>query len=329
MRTIKHNPYNNVSWNSQLKGEFHTHTSESDGSNSVQEMVSEYASLGFDVVAITDHDFIGGNTPTWPWTDYGVNPNDYDIVPIMGNELSWYLGPYDPNNQHHIVSLFNDYGGHVDGNEHESLQEVGDRNGIAFFAHPNNEQFKPPEAYDFEWYIQFYQQYPHLLGQEIGGSHDLIWDYVLEKLAPTCRNIYGIKTSDAHSIASIGSSFTLILAEKDETSIREALEKGHFVAGYGRTPPSIQSLTIDKANNVISIIATNYTEIKWYVNGVMVATGDSYDYSKLLLDSFYVRAQVWRSGANLWLNPILLGDGRWNASDGVWKTGVFTTGQFD
>jgi len=41
-----------------LKGALHVHTSCSDGSHSVAEMLAIYAGLGFDFVALTDHDFL-------------------------------------------------------------------------------------------------------------------------------------------------------------------------------------------------------------------------------------------------------------------------------
>ena len=41
---------------SYLKVDLHAHTTRSDGENTPEEMIARYEELGFDAVAITDHD---------------------------------------------------------------------------------------------------------------------------------------------------------------------------------------------------------------------------------------------------------------------------------
>ena len=41
-----------------LKGALHTHTTCSDGDLSIEEVVRIYTGLGFDFIALTDHDYL-------------------------------------------------------------------------------------------------------------------------------------------------------------------------------------------------------------------------------------------------------------------------------
>lgn len=71
-------PYASVDWNwLQYKAGFHNHTTESDGGNTATEMLETAYSLGFNVYAMTDHNFT--NT-TWDRTDTEnaqADPNYY------------------------------------------------------------------------------------------------------------------------------------------------------------------------------------------------------------------------------------------------------------
>lgn len=330
MRTVIYNPYKNVNWGTQLKTELHCHTTESDGANTVKEMLTRYAELNFDVVAITDHDFIAPNTPTFPWTNYGVEPGEFDILPIKGNEVGWYHGPYDTRNQDHIISLFNDYGGRPreeGGNEWDSVQEIQSRDGLCYFAHPyNGEQFKPPEASEYSWYTPFFDTFPCMLGIFLDTA---LSEYVLQHCAPKGRNMYYFSASDAHSVSStsmLGKAYMLLMCEKTESAVRSALINGNFLSIYSsdvsNTPPIITSFDI--TDNIAAIAVENYVGIEWIVNGVVVGTGSTFDFSQIRLDKFYFRVKIQGYGINLRTNPIILGHELWEKEyPFVWQTGVF------
>lgn len=71
-------PYASVDWNwLQYKAGFHNHTTESDGGNTARQMLEQAYALGFNVYAMTDHNFT--NT-TWDRTDTAkaqANPEYY------------------------------------------------------------------------------------------------------------------------------------------------------------------------------------------------------------------------------------------------------------
>ena len=79
------NPYKDVNWATfgRHKGNFHTHTTQSDGSMSPGTVIDQYKQLGYSVLALTDH-----NTVTYPWATYGRDPVQLGMVDVQGNELS-------------------------------------------------------------------------------------------------------------------------------------------------------------------------------------------------------------------------------------------------
>jgi hypothetical protein len=62
-----------------LKGALHIHTTCSDGELSIQEVVDVYAGLGFDFVALTDHDYL-------------MRPDCYEPVRRMRTDLIIFTG---------------------------------------------------------------------------------------------------------------------------------------------------------------------------------------------------------------------------------------------
>lgn len=66
------NPYKNVNWATykQYKTDLHSHTTQSDGSNTIVEQVEEHYKYGFDNYALSDH-----GTTSYTWTDNVVVPS--------------------------------------------------------------------------------------------------------------------------------------------------------------------------------------------------------------------------------------------------------------
>jgi len=134
------NPYRNVDFSAsgwgRYRADFHTHTTNSDGTYSPQELVRQASLVGIDIMAIADHDDwrfgrwdnlneahpdhtvltysqvvgnrdLGNNEPnndssraqTWPWADFGVTDN-HNLVPIQATELTRF---------HHVGNFFTNF----------------------------------------------------------------------------------------------------------------------------------------------------------------------------------------------------------------------------
>lgn len=89
-----------------LKGALHTHTTKSDGKLSPEEVIEVHASLGYDFLALTDHDFL-------------MMPNAYAAVPeeyagmliFKGIERTIFARGYFHYNEirgdHEVLNIFN------------------------------------------------------------------------------------------------------------------------------------------------------------------------------------------------------------------------------
>jgi hypothetical protein len=333
MRTY-HNPYKDINWATinKYKADLHCHTTESDGGNSPLTMINEFKTQGFDVVSLTDHDFYPPITPTWPWSNYDIDSGD--IIAIQGNEVGWFWGLNDERNQHHIGSLYNDYGGDPDSNEHETMQGIGEKDGLAIFNHPAGTAYKSSAAAEYDWYLPFFKQYPHLIGLEVQNNiaftgnhltgHCRIWDYLLQYFSPI-RKIFGFATSDAHNKLGIGACYSLLLSsEKTDASIRTAIEKGHVLAIWKRSAatdiiPSINNITMDGSSIVID--ASNYDDIIWYSSIGEVGRGASLVWTNIPLGCGYVRAIIMGTDGIVYTQPFGIGKE-------LWVEGDFVAGQF-
>jgi len=119
------NPYAGIDWQAakQHKGNFHTHSKQSDGEFSPDQVIDEYHERGYHILAITDH-----NGCTFPWQKWERKPEDLGMVAVPGNELSRH---------HHALSLFSDFassGSNLD----TVLKELTahSKEGLAVIAHP-------------------------------------------------------------------------------------------------------------------------------------------------------------------------------------------------
>jgi hypothetical protein len=312
------NPYDSVNWanDGQYKANFHTHTTISDGRLNPQTVVDIYDSLGYSILAITDH-----NSVTWPWTDFSKlnasersrermethseampenlsfqdrNPEELGMIAIQANELSRH---------HHMGSFFNDhneapYGTSVPNSmtEKESLEVLASKNGIAMLYHPGR--------YDrgIDWYTELYLEYDHLFGLEIYNQGDRYpgdrdtWDSILSVTMPE-RPIWGYSNDDMHTPGNIGCNWNmLVLPELTHEWVRKGMEKGlsYYVyapSGHeGASPPAIHSIKVNSRKGIIQIESTGAESVQWISNGTVISEGSTINLN--YLDGFgnYVRA---------------------------------------
>ena len=307
-----HNPYQSVNWSEdgQYKANFHGHTTISDGRLNPQDHVDMYHALGYDILAITDH-----NRVTWPWTDFtsfmaserslermesephnmpedlifeNRDPYALGIIAIQANELS---------SHHHMGSFFNDHNGTR--TEQESLDAIAEKNGIAMLYHPGRYN------HNTEWYTELYLNNDHLFGLEIYNQGDrypgdrAIWDSILSITMPE-RPVWGYSNDDMHRARNLGYNWNMmILPELTLDWVRTGMENGlsYFVyapSGHnGTEPPGIQSIDVNRRRGVIQITASNADSVQWISDGNVVYEGSSINLNELEDLGSYVRAVIY------------------------------------
>ena len=212
-------PYERIDWQQvqRHRAALHTHTLQSDGYQSVAEVVHAYRRAGYSILSLTDHDWNWPNArvawqelppekaspypleprpdnfpanPTWPWTSYGCpSPEELGMIGIEGNELTF---------RHHINSYFSSYGvwyertgdrapygGIIDaeGNEvweDDQLLDIRDQQGLAILNHPGiSDEHSWWERKPLEWYVSRYRNHPleYLVGIEVTNCEPEYRDY--------------------------------------------------------------------------------------------------------------------------------------------------------
>ncbi len=309
------NPYESVDWENdgRYKGNFHTHTTVSDGRLNPHTVVDKYNMLDYDILAIADH-----NSVTYPWTEFSEmepsnlsinrmeddpesmpdyfnfedrDPSALGIIDIQANELS---------SHHHMGSFFNDHNNTR--TEIESLDAIEEKGGISMLYHPG--RYDKP----VEWYTGLYFEYDHLIGLEVYNAGDRypedrkIWDSILTQTMPE-RPVWGFSNDDMHTEAQLGRNWNiLILPELTHESVRHGMENGlsYFVyapEGHdGPPPPVIESVNVNNRRGIIEISATGYDSMLWISNGEIVYEGSSINLDKLMEDARYVRAKLFGAG---------------------------------
>lgn len=217
----------NADW---LRGNLHTHTLESDGDSTPQEMARWYREHGYDFLVITDHDKITRiDAPE-------------GLVLVLGEEVTDRL-PKKPLHVNAIglTEVVKPQGG---GNPVDVLQRninaVRKAGGIALVNHPNfgwsfgaNELMQLRDFTLLE--IASGHPYVNTLGPP---SHEAMWDHLLT----AGRRVWGVAVDDSHhlkrpwdtDVALPGKAWVVVhAAKRDAASIVDALRRGDFYASTG------------------------------------------------------------------------------------------------
>ncbi|MCX5758154.1 MAG: CehA/McbA family metallohydrolase [Candidatus Hydrogenedentes bacterium] len=216
------NPYlgSSTAW---MKGNLHTHTTNSDGPHSPQATIGAYAELGYDFLMLSDHDRL---------TDAAVlDPRGMVLIP--GNEIT-ADGP-------HVLHV----GARSLVSPHSDRQRVFDairaQGGFAVCSHPNWEPHfnHCPQKMLMAWTgytgIEIYNGVVEWLeGNPCATDR---WDQLLA----AGKRVWGFAHDDCHRAEDLGIAW-LMLQSREQTpdGVVDALRNGRFYASTGVAITSIR-----------------------------------------------------------------------------------------
>ncbi|SHF22803.1 hypothetical protein SAMN05444274_104107 [Mariniphaga anaerophila] len=314
------NPYANVDWNNHQRFEanFHTHTTRSDGRMNPQTVVDKYHDLGYEILAVTDH-----NEVTYPWTGFSEleassgayerleegrleedqivyenrDPKELGMLAIQGNELSRH---------HHMGSYFSDHNGTE--TEEESLDATAAKNGLVMFNHPGRYTARDPDHYSVDWYVNLLKKYDHLIGVEIYNQGDRypndreLYDAILSRTMPD-RQVWAYSNDDMHHSSTLGRNWNVfLLPELNETWVRKGMQEGvsYYVyspSGHnGAKLPEIAAITVNNRKGLIDINVTGQDSVRWISGGEVVHRGNQFSLKENPEIEKYVRAEIFGPG---------------------------------
>ena len=286
-------PYENLNDGSWLRGNLHTHTTNSDGRCDMQEVINTYSDHGYQFLSITDHD-IFTDYPTYEKID------NKGLVLIPGNEIT--------RNGQHLVHVNGDRLIEPNADRQRVIDDVNSTQGFIVVAHPNLD-------YNFNFCpLELLQQWTDYVGMEIfnavagmctGSPYATNkWDMLLSE----GRRLWGFAHDDAHFMpgnVGVGVGWNVVYADSSSPeNIIESLRNGRFYCSTGVVIKTIQVegpevfIECENASRIVGIT----------LNGQRIAWSDSGSIKVDVSDlTRYLRFECWGDGErNAWTQPFFL-----------------------
>jgi len=274
-----------------LKGNLHTHTTNSDGRVTPEERLRTYAERGYDFLAFTDHNFV-------------TSCSDGNLTVIPGSEwcvrLDW--------RSYHLVALNVPTGFQIfeEMAIQEAVDEVLSEGGVPIIAHP---YWSGLTLADLEPVrgcvgIEVFNTTCQRIGKGCSAVH---WDNLLA----AGRSVVGLAVDDCHFDLDAWGAWIMVKSRyRDADSILEAVRTGRFYASRG---PEIHSVARD--GSTLHVECSDAAEIHFICrasNGsnVQAPEGGTIKAADFTLNDRqgYVRIEVIdAAGRAAWTNPLILG----------------------
>ena len=285
--TIEH-PYGDqtLPW---LRGNLHTHTTNSDGCLSPQDSVAAYAALGYDFLMLSDH-------------DHFTKVKDLEhcgMVLIPGNEITAY-GPHLLHvNAHRCIG--------PDKDRQAIIDAINIDGGFCVVCHPNwLENFNHCDHSQLlEWQEYVGIEIYNGVCRRAEGSPLATDDW--DRLLTAGRRVWGFAHDDAHIDADRGVAWNVAQVDsRKPASVLRALREGRF---YASTGVVIDRIHVESAT--ITVETANAQRIRAFADlGRLRVTVDASSISYTVPEDFpytYVRFECYGFGDDTaWTQPFFI-----------------------
>ncbi len=276
-----------------LRGNLHTHSTQSDGNRTPLSLVEEYASRGYDWLCISDHDKI---TPR----PEGI-PDGFTV--LTGNEIT-DKGP-------HVLHAGITQAVEPSPDRSRVVQAAAGMGGICVLNHPNWDMTFGhwPQA-QIEALPQVYdgiEIFNGIVRRQEGSCYATDrWDLLLSK----GFRAWGYANDDTHMDVDLASGWNRVQSSsRTETEIVKGLKTGRFYSSTG-----VEFSLLRTEGTKIRIVSSNGSlcvpVIDWGVElGQYPGRAWEFDLEKLPGDArpSYIRFEVWGDmGRRAWTQPIFL-----------------------
>ena len=297
------------------KGNTHTHTLNSDGDSTPDEVVRWYRENGYNFLVLTDHNFVTSVD--------GLNAlhgADDKFIVIKGEEISDIFG----KKPIHVNGL--NLSRKIDPQGGRSVVEILQRNvdavraasGVPHINHPNYEWAITADDLKQVENNKLFEIYNgHHLVNNLGGGGvpglEEVWDTILS----SGKLLYGIAVDDAHTFkqpwnknsAQPGRGWVVVRTDRLTTAaVLEALERGDF---YASTGVELADYQINSKEIIVTIKQEGSSKYRVQFIGkggrVLKEEVNNPAVYQLRGDELYVRAKIVESNGKLaWTQPVWL-----------------------
>ncbi|HQZ96585.1 MAG TPA: CehA/McbA family metallohydrolase [Pyrinomonadaceae bacterium] len=298
------------------KGNTHTHTLNSDGDSTPDDVVKWYREHGYNFLFLTDHEYI---TNVKPLNDLFGKEGSFLMIPGQEITDSFDKKPYHSNGLGiSKIVMPNRLAGAVETLQ-KNIDDIRAAGGIAQVNHPNfGWALTADHLIKLQNYTLLEIHNGHPLVNNLGGGGspgaEELWDAVLS----SGKVVYGVADDDSHFFKRIGDPTAPTpgqgwiyarAADLSPSSILEALRSGNFYASTG-----VELLDYQADDKQITVSVKALTNSKYNVrfigkNGRTLSEIPSATATyKIIGDEGYVRAKVLESnGRAAWTQPVFIG----------------------
>ena len=299
-----------------FKGNLHTHTLNSDGDSTPDDVVRWYREHGYHFVTITDHNYLTSVD--------GLNAlhgADDKFVVIKGEEVTDRFGdkPIHVNGLDPASFIKPPGGGSVVAMVQNMIDAIRAARGVPSVNHPNyGWAISPDELAQLQRTRLFEVFNGHPLVNNLGGGGVPGLEETWDRMLSSGKLLYGIAVDDAHyfkrpedkTAPRPGFGWVHVRAARLEPrAIVEALERGEFYSSTG-----VEMQTIDVSASAMTITVREERSSKYRIQFIgrqgrvlseTTASPATYIFKG---DEGYVRAKVIESNGKLaWIQPVPAG----------------------
>jgi hypothetical protein len=300
------------------KGNTHTHTLNSDGDSTPNDVVTWYRSNGYQFLVLTDHNYLTSVE--------GLNAlhgADEKFLVIRGEEVTSSLGdkPLHVNGLDTRRLVGRQQGSTVVEILQRAVNGIRAAEGVPHINHPNfrwavsADELRQVENNKLFEIFNGHPQVNNLGGGGVPGLEEA-WDAILS----SGTILYGLAVDDAHTfkdpgnpnVAEPGRGWIVVRAPRLEArALLEAMERGDFYASTGVTLSDYRltatSMTVRVAPRTFSKYRIQFIGRGGRVLAEMAESAATYTFKG---DEGYVRAKVIESNGQLaWCQPVVIDPG--------------------
>jgi hypothetical protein len=294
-----------------LRGNTHSHSTESDGRLPLGERFAQYREGGYDFLVLTDHGKVN---------DVSACSSD-GFLAISGSELH-PPNPYGGDRYHFVAINIHERVPYDDRDPNAVIQAVRDQGGLAVVCHPywcghTLRDLAPLKGY---FAVEVYNDTcERMLGKGFSEAH---WDDLLDQIGPC----WGIAADDSHDAREdVFHGWIMVRAEElTVPALLQSLQKGAFYSTQG---PELLDLEVREADipyagggarraPVVTVECSGVRTIVFKGNRsrgkrLIAAEGEALTRGEypVLRGEKYVRVEVTDfEGRKAWSNPVFFRD---------------------
>jgi len=276
-----------------LKGNFHTHTTRSDGDTSPAATISAYRDDNYDFLSITDHDLLSSSAPK--------RAGDMLLIPGQECHVPGGRGLFD----YHIVGLGLKRAVRRRTSGQALIDAINAQGALAFVAHPRW-SFMPYDLFNELSGYAGLEVYNGVCDKGFGrGFSQDFWDaYMTAHKLP----LYAVAVDDTHALRrDFALGWTWVNAAKRPRSIYDALKQGNC---YATTGPRFETIRVERG--AITVRTTSAKAVKFVSTDGRIAGQVEGEHVKRASytprgTEVYIRVEVHgHDGTVAWSNPFMI-----------------------